>query len=285
MKKLVITALLVASIGLFLSNAHAETYKIYEQKMPPHWQKNFGDVLNQATQFWQNKTSGLKFETVQHSEQSDFVVEWASQYDAGKMGYYSADTSNYYGKPKVGITLGSFKDGKWGLIESEYVLEITKHELGHAIGLPHSTDPNDIMYPQIEDYESWLKSKMELQPKASTQSSTDWKEKSTKSQEHSDQKLFQLKSEIQKAEDSLNNYAAVNLASKAELDNAWNAFWAAKKHLNDSELVQQEADSLFYASSYQESYYKYKSSLSSANTADVNLLQMETYLNHVDTLQ
>lgn len=285
MSNLVITVLLVAFIGLSLSSAHAETYKIYEQKMPPHWQKNFGDVLNQATQFWQNKTSGLKFEMVQHSEQSDFVVEWASQYDAGKMGYYSADISNYYGKPKVGITLGSFKDGKWSLIESEYVLEITKHELGHAIGLPHSTDPNNIMYPQIEDYESWLNSKMKLQQNTSTQTSTDWKEKSIKSQEHSDQKLYLLKSEIQKAEDSLNNYVAANLASKAELDNAWNAFWAAKKYLNDAELVQQEADSLFYASSYQESYYKYKSSLASANAADVGLLQMETYLNKVNTLQ
>ncbi|MGQ0771854.1 MAG: matrixin family metalloprotease [Nitrososphaerota archaeon] len=285
MKNLVVTAMLVAFIGLSLSSAHAETYKIYEQKMPPHWQKHFGDILNQATQFWQNKTPGLKFEMVQHTEQSDFVVEWASQYDPGKMGYYSEDISNYYGKPKVGITLGFFQDGKWTLIQPEYVLEITKHELGHAIGLPHSTNPNDIMYPQIEDYDSWLKSKTEPQTKASAPTSTDWKEKSTKYQERSDQKLYQLKSELQKAEETINSYAAANMASKAELDKAWNAFWAAKKHISDAELVQQEADSLFYASSYQESYHKYKSSLDGANTADADLLQMEVYLNNVNSLQ
>jgi hypothetical protein len=283
-KRLAIALLLATFIGMSVSSAHATTYKIYEQKMPTHWQENFGDVLSDATQFWQNKTKGLKFEMVQHSEQSDFVVEWASQFESGKMGYYSPDNSNHYGKPKLAITLGFFKEGKWNFIQPEYVLEITKHELGHAIGLPHSTDPNDIMYPQIEDYESWQKSRVVQQP-AATQTSTDWKEKSTKYQERSDQKLYVLKSELSKTEASLNSYVATNLASKSELDKAWNAFWAAKKHVNDAELIQKDADVLFYAASYQDSYYKYKSSFDNANLASASFLQMQIYLNNADTLQ
>jgi hypothetical protein len=284
-RRLALVALLVASIGMSLSSAHAETFKIYEQKMPAHWQEHFGNLLDQATQFWQKKIPGLKFETVQHSEQSDFVLEWASQYEAGKMGYYSEDVSNHYGKPKVAITLGFFKEGTWNFIPPEYVLEITQHELGHAIGLPDSTNPSDIMYPRIGDYESWQQSKIEQQAKTSAQTPTDWKEKSTKYQERSDQKLYLLESEIPKAEALLSTLDATNLGSEAELIKAWDAFWAAKKYFTDAELIRADADTLFYASSYEKSYDKYKSSLDNANKANASLLQMEIYLNNVDNLQ
>jgi hypothetical protein len=284
----VFSILFLIFVGVSLSGAHAETYKIHAQKMPAHWQKSFGDVLNQAIQYWQNKIPGLTFEIVPHSEESDFVLEWASQYDAGTLGYYSTSTLNHYGKPKVTITLGFFKDKKWNLVSPEYALEITKHEIGHAIGLPHSSDPNDIMYPQIEDYDSWQKSKM---PPSSTPSSkalaktTDWKAKSTKYQALSDQKLYSTKSELLKAEISLNNSTATNKASKVELDKAWNAFWAAKKYLNSAELTQQDADTLFYASSYEDSYYKYKASYDNAKKAAAKMPQIKNYIKKANAIQ
>ncbi len=152
----------IALFGLsfvLIENADAQTYKIHVQKMPPHWQKTFGDTLDKAIQFWQQKTPGLVIDKVPYQDQADFVLEWASQYDSGKLGYYSSSTLNEYGKPKLTISLGYFKDKKWNLVSPEYALEITKHELGHAIGLPHSTDPTDVMYPQIENYESWIQAR------------------------------------------------------------------------------------------------------------------------------
>ncbi|MGI0022862.1 MAG: matrixin family metalloprotease, partial [Nitrososphaeraceae archaeon] len=126
------------------------------QKMPVQWQDKFGDVLYNATKYWENRLPGLKFYSVPYPHQADFVVTWASQYLEGKLGYYTPNTNNEYGKPYVAITLGYFKDKKWNLVAREYVIEITKHELGHAIGLKHSNDPKDIMYPYIHNYERWL---------------------------------------------------------------------------------------------------------------------------------
>jgi len=283
--QLVLAVLTLLLVGIFVSSAHAETYNMYVQKMPAHWQKDFGDILGKATGYWQNRTSGLKFEAVPYVDQANFVVEWASQYDSGKLGYYSSNTANDYGKPKLTISLGYFKDKKWNLVSGEYALEITKHELGHAIGLVHSSDPNDIMYPQIENYESWLQSKQsKITAKVSTKQ-TDWKAKSVKYQSLSDQRIYLATPELSKMEKSLNSSTAGSMASKAELEKAWSSFWAAKKYLNDAELIQNDADSLFYNSTYKDAFYKYKSSHDMAKKAEIKLLQIKGYLKKIIQLQ
>jgi hypothetical protein len=278
---LTISAVMIFAISVPV--AYAETFKIHVQKMPSHWQKNFGDVLDKATTYWENKMPGIQFTKVPHVEQADFVLEWASQYDSGKLGYYSTNTLNEYGKPKVTITLGYFKDKKWNLVSSDYALEITKHELGHAIGLGHSTNPNDIMYPTIEHYESWIKSKQK--PTTQTTKQMDWKTKSAKYQSISDQKLYKAQTALTKAEATLKNTTATNKASQVELDMAWNAFWAAKKYLNDAQLIQNDADASFYSQDYRDSYSKYLSSYSTAKKVDSALAQLKGFLKKVSKLQ
>lgn len=273
----------IAVCVIFAQNVYADTYKINVQKMPPHWQKNFGDVLERAIKYWEERIPGTKFVQVSHADQADFVLEWASQYDSGKLGYYTTNTVNEYGKPKVTITLGYFKQKKWNLVSADYALEITKHELGHAIGLPHSNDPSDIMYPQIEHYETWLKSKQK--PTTTTIKQTDWKMQSTKYQKLSDQKLYTAQSAVTKTELLLMNTTATNKASQVELERAWAAFWSAKKYLNDAQLIQKDADSLFYSQNYQDSYYKYKSSYTSAKKVDSMLAQAKGFLKKVTKLQ
>ena len=82
---------------------------------------------------------------------------------------------NEYGKPYAAITLG-FMTGeginkKFQLVDEEYALLITIHEIGHAIGLGHSDNPNNIMYHSIYNYQAWLEQKtLNLQQANQTQS-------------------------------------------------------------------------------------------------------------------
>lgn len=277
----VMAVLILFSAGS-ISHAKAETVSMYVQAIPYHWQDEFGDVLTNATQYWEDKTPNLKFETVQYVDKSDFVVEWASQYGEGKLGYYSTNTENAYGKPTVAITLGFFKDREWQLASPEYVLQITKHELGHALGLPHSVDPNDIMYPTIEDYESWLQeSEQNIQSPSNT---ADWQGRSEKYQAMASEKILPLESKVTESQLLLNSITYEGDASNESLDKAWTAFWWAKKYLNSAEKLQTDAGASILQSNYYESYIKFKSACDYAKKAEQKLSQISEHIEKADSL-
>ena len=77
------------------------------------------------------------------------------------VGYYSS-SSHYIGENVLGhanlgkgvieVALGGYAcDGNFQLFDVETVEIIMTHELGHGIGLSHTTDPDSIMYPMIKE--------------------------------------------------------------------------------------------------------------------------------------
>jgi len=276
----VMSVLILFSMGS-ISLANAKTVSMYVQKMPQHWQDEFGDVLINATQYWEAKTPNLKFETVQHIDKSDFVVEWASQYGEGKLGYYSTNTANAYGKPTMAITLGFFKDKEWHLASPEHVLQTTKHEIGHALGFSHSVDPNDIMYPTVEDYESWLQdSEQNIQAPSST---ADWQSRSEKYQEMASEKILPLESKIDETQSLLNSMSYEGNANES-LDNAWTSFWWAKKYLNSAERMQTDGGASVLESNYYDSYIKFKSAYDYAKKAEQKISQITEHIEKANSL-
>lgn len=253
-------------VGMITPHANAETINMYVQKMPPHWEADFGNVLSEAALYWEDKVPSLKFQTVDYVDKSDLVVQWASQYGEGKLGYYSDDIANEYGKPIMSVTLGFFKDKKWSLVSPEYVLEVTKHELGHAIGLPHSNDPNDIMYPTVEDYESWEQDQIKISTHTST--STDWKTKSDKYQAVADEKIPSVESAVEQSEEMIIAASDNEAVQDSTLDDAMMAFWWAKKYLDSAQSLQVEGSEYAKESDYQNAYLSFRSACEYAKKAE-----------------
>jgi len=135
--------------------AYATTYDVYVAPMPKQWESNFKDVLPTAMQFWKDNIKNLDFNLVSSPEQSDFVVQWASTYKDNVLGYWTPNAVNDFGKPYITVTLGFFEDDNWVLVDWKYATMITTHELGHAMGFPHSANPESIMYPTLVDYNFW----------------------------------------------------------------------------------------------------------------------------------
>jgi hypothetical protein len=286
-----VSVLILLGTCFSISDAKAETIHMYVEKMPQHWQKQFGGILDEAVQYWEGRMPNLTFDTVPYVDRANFVVEWASQYDEGKLGYYSADTSNAYGKPTMAITLGFFKDKKWYLVQPEYALQVTKHELGHAIGMPYSDDPNDIMYPTIENYESWqqdLEQNPQDSPKNSqttANASTNWQSESEKYQRLASDKILPLDSKITDTKSLLASLSYKNKASQDVVDDAWTAFWWAKKYLDSAEKMQTDGGALVLQSNYQDSSAKFKSSCDFADKVEQKLEQITKYIEKADSLE
>lgn len=272
----------MAVLALFaagtISYAQAQT-TVYVQSMPRHWQDQFGSVLPDAMAYWEKSIPGLKFEITSRMDDSDFVVEWTSQNEKAKLGYYSASDLNDYGKPVVAVTLGFFDDGKWQLISPEIALEVAKHELGHAIAMPHSDNSDNVMYHTVDDFES-------LQyPIVLLDSPKDAHASSTKYQELANERILLLEEKIAAAKSSLGVIPYGSKASDPILDDAWMAYWWAVKYLDSAELAQTSGGAFVLQSDYTKSYHEFRAAYEYAENASQKLAQIDEDVAKITSLK
>lgn len=278
---LVLSVMALFAAGSVISNVNAETMQMYVQAMPRQWQAEYGDILSQATQYWEKSIPGVKFETTNQIDKSDFVVEWTSQNGQGKLGYYSTDIANDYGKPVMAITLGFFEEGKWRLVPAESVLLVTEHELGHLLQIQHSTNPGDIMYPTVDDYESVQSVSEQIISKSTN---VDWHTLSEKQQKMASEKILPLESQVNDAYSVLGSTSYGTKAANDILDDAWLSYWWAKKYLDDSEQAQTDAGAFVLKSDFENSYAKFKESYDSAKKVEQKIQQITEYIEKANSL-
>jgi len=132
-------------------------YLIYINEQPPGLPIDHVNTLKNSFNFWEKhefdtndgKKAVAKFYATTEKSEANVWVTWVVRdLGDGVLGHANL------GKGVVEVAIGGYGcDGSFQLFDTDTVEYIMTHELGHSIGLMHSSNQNSIMYPTIPDTE------------------------------------------------------------------------------------------------------------------------------------
>ena len=116
----------------------------------PDWDANYPVVAENVFSEWKEAGFPLRFDIVTDRVSSDIQIHWVSQFsgDASRrIGLTSKarDQSGWLVGAEITVATHS-PDGQ--RLTPEEVAGVARHEIGHALGLGHSANPKDVMYPE-----------------------------------------------------------------------------------------------------------------------------------------
>ena len=127
-------------------------YKIYINEQPIGLPLDHTSTLKNTFEFWEkvelntnNQDAKVIFEVTKSKADANVWITWVVRnIGEGVLGHA------HLGKGVVEVALGDYNcDGSFQLYDVESVKTIMTHELGHSVGLPHTNEKENIMYPSL----------------------------------------------------------------------------------------------------------------------------------------
>ncbi|MCH8324170.1 MAG: matrixin family metalloprotease [Thaumarchaeota archaeon] len=128
-------------------------YKIFVNEQPSGLPLDHVSTFNNSLKFWQQEEFSVneqpavvEFSYTNLKSEANVWVTWVVRdLGEGVLGHA------HLGKGVVEVALGDYEcDGSFQLYDVESVEKIMTHELGHSVGLQHSSDSSNIMYPTLK---------------------------------------------------------------------------------------------------------------------------------------
>jgi predicted Zn-dependent protease len=137
------------------------TIYIDDSDVPEHYSPTYYTQIEKAMEYWEKGGNGnLEFTPafkLVNSKDADIRIKWVENLEnvegapSGVAGYASPKVSdNRYIRVDIVLEVGNYQGKAWRQYGDATMLSIAEHELGHAMGLGHSSNRRDIMYPEYE---------------------------------------------------------------------------------------------------------------------------------------
>lgn len=113
----------------------------------PGWRVMLPTIARRAFAAWQEVYPELRFEVVGEGEPAEITVRWIERFELERTGQTDLQYLPNGAIQRADVILALTTHDSLPLRE-DGLLAVAIHEVGHALGLPHSGSSGDVMYPE-----------------------------------------------------------------------------------------------------------------------------------------